>query len=168
MPRAQCHNQEEPIALSPHGTGRGVKVAALPAPTQWRRRGPAGHRTKPLTLTLSQREGAPLNWRPSADAVAGNGRPLSWAPSADAVAGGGDTKTWLNPRRRPRTHVWSIIRVLVRWRAGSVLIAVASLPHMSRKISAYTESGSSTTIGLPASPPRRILGSSGSAPRNGT
>jgi hypothetical protein len=45
---------------------------------------------KPLTLTLSQREGAPLNWRPSADAVAGNGRPLSWAPSADAVAGGGD------------------------------------------------------------------------------
>src|SRR5262245_24358029 len=46
-----------------------------------------------LTLTLSQREGAPLNWRPSADAVAGNGRPLSYSlrsPSADAVAGGGD------------------------------------------------------------------------------
>ena len=32
--------------------------------------------TKPLTLTLSQREGAPLNWRPSADAVAGDG--ASW------------------------------------------------------------------------------------------
>src|SRR5215470_7853936 len=45
---------------------------------------------RPLTLTLSQREGAPLNWRPSADAVAGNGRPLSWAPSAHAVAGGGN------------------------------------------------------------------------------
>src|SRR5215471_14008971 len=35
----------------------GVKVAALPAPTQWRRRGPAAHGTKPLTLTLSRREG---------------------------------------------------------------------------------------------------------------
>jgi hypothetical protein len=33
-----------------------VKGAALPAPTQWRRRGPAGRGTKPLTLTLSQRE----------------------------------------------------------------------------------------------------------------
>src|ERR1700704_5433829 len=43
---------------------------------------------KPLTLTLSQREGGTLNCAPSADAVAGNGRPLSWAPSADAVAGG--------------------------------------------------------------------------------
>ena len=49
-----------------------------------------------LTPTLSQREGAPLNWRPSADAVAGNGRPLSWAPSADAVAGGGRTRRRLN------------------------------------------------------------------------
>src|SRR5262245_61290390 len=41
---------------------------------------------KPLApvQALSQREGAPLNWRPSADAVAGNGGPLSWAPSTDA------------------------------------------------------------------------------------
>src|SRR5262245_63158015 len=46
----------------------------------------------PLTPTLSRWEGAPLNWRPSADAVAGNGRPLSWAPSADAVAVGGRMK----------------------------------------------------------------------------
>ena len=48
--------------------------------------------TKPLTLTLSRREGAPLNWRPSADAVAGNGGTLSYSlrsPSADAVAGRG-------------------------------------------------------------------------------
>src|SRR5215831_7577571 len=34
----------------------GVKVATLPAPTQWRRRGPAGQTPKPLTLTLSRRE----------------------------------------------------------------------------------------------------------------
>jgi hypothetical protein len=34
-------------------------------------------------------EGAPLSWRPSADAVAGHGAPLSWRPSADAVAGHG-------------------------------------------------------------------------------
>jgi hypothetical protein len=50
----------------------------------------------PLTLPLSQREGAPLNWRPSAVTDAGNGRPLSYSlrsPSADAVAGGGDRKT---------------------------------------------------------------------------
>src|SRR5437870_11685838 len=46
-------------------------------------------RQKPLTPTLSQREGGTLNCAPSADAVAGNGRPLSWAPSAGAVAGGG-------------------------------------------------------------------------------
>src|SRR5215475_452362 len=38
-------------------------------------RGSVAPETNPLTLTLSQREG----------------RPLSWAPSADAVAGGGDT-----------------------------------------------------------------------------
>jgi hypothetical protein len=36
-----------------------------------------------------QEEGGPLNWPPSAHAVAGNGAPLSWRPSADAVAGGG-------------------------------------------------------------------------------
>jgi Uma2 family endonuclease len=44
-----------------------------------------------------QEEGAPLSWRPSADAVAGNGAPLNWCrseaekaarnPSTDAVAG---------------------------------------------------------------------------------
>jgi class 3 adenylate cyclase len=57
----------------------------------------------------TRQEGPPLNWRPSADAVAGNGpegpaptqsrqqlalgegRPLSWAPSAHAVAGGPPT-----------------------------------------------------------------------------
>ena len=54
---------------------------------------PIGLGTKPLTLTLSQREGGALSCAPSADAVAGNGRPLSYSlrsPSADAVAGGGD------------------------------------------------------------------------------
>src|SRR5262245_20438593 len=92
-----AHSQEEPLAPSPLGKGcvgrkrnrppetlrrhsrargRGVKVAALPAPTQWRRRVRAQvHKILgTLTLTLSRREG----------------RPLSWAPSADAVAGGGD------------------------------------------------------------------------------
>src|SRR5437870_5267089 len=44
------------IAPSPIGRGRGVKVAALPAPTQWRRRGPVAPGEKPLTLTLSHRE----------------------------------------------------------------------------------------------------------------
>src|SRR5262245_10341779 len=46
------------LAPSPRGRGRGVKVAALPAPTQWRRRGLVAWRAplKPLTLTLSQRE----------------------------------------------------------------------------------------------------------------
>jgi hypothetical protein len=33
-------------------------------------------------------EGAPLSWRPSAVADAGNGAPLSWRPSAVADAGG--------------------------------------------------------------------------------
>src|SRR5438270_465491 len=46
---------------------------------------------KPLTLTLSQREGGTLNCAPSADAVAGNGGTLNCAPSADAVAGNGGT-----------------------------------------------------------------------------
>ena len=32
-------------------------------------------------------EGGPLNWPPSAHAVAGHGAPLSWRPSADTVAG---------------------------------------------------------------------------------
>src|SRR5215467_10595611 len=34
-------------------------------------------------------EGPPLNWRPSAHAVAGDGPPLNWRPSAHAVAGDG-------------------------------------------------------------------------------
>ena len=34
-----------------------------------------------------RRGGAPLNWRPSAHAVAGNAAPLNWGRSADAVAG---------------------------------------------------------------------------------
>jgi hypothetical protein len=38
--------------------------------------------------TIYAREGRPLSWAPSADAVAGNGRPLSWAPSTDTIAGG--------------------------------------------------------------------------------
>src|SRR5437899_3352524 len=51
---------------------------------------------KPCTpaLTLSQREGAPLNWRPSAVADAGNGGPLNWPPSAHAVAGNGAPLNW--------------------------------------------------------------------------
>ena len=47
------------------------------------------HVRGPLTLTLSQGEGRPLSWAPSADAVAGNGGTLTCAPSADAVAGNG-------------------------------------------------------------------------------
>ena len=47
-----------------------------------------------LTLTLSQREGAPLNWRPSAVADAGNGGTLSCAPSAVADAGNGAPLNW--------------------------------------------------------------------------
>jgi len=54
-----------------------------------RARGLVAHGEKSLTLTLSQREGAPLNWRPSADAVAGNGGTLNCAPSAVADAGNG-------------------------------------------------------------------------------
>src|SRR5215470_7594006 len=53
--------------------------------------------TRSTARTVGRGEGAPLSWRPSADAVAGNGRPLSWGrggcsdgarpePSADAVA----------------------------------------------------------------------------------
>src|SRR5438445_1426760 len=44
-------------------------------------------KTKPLTLTLSQREGGTLSCAPSAVADAGNGAPLNWRPSVDAVAG---------------------------------------------------------------------------------
>jgi hypothetical protein len=58
-----------------------------------------GQSPSPCDKTLARREGAPLNWRPSADAVAGNGRPLSWAPSADAVAGGGDMAACQIPKR---------------------------------------------------------------------
>jgi hypothetical protein len=50
------HGEEAPLAPSPSGRGRGVKVAALPAPTQWRRGVPMAHGQKPLTLTLSQWE----------------------------------------------------------------------------------------------------------------
>jgi hypothetical protein len=50
------------------------------------------------------REGRPLSWVPSADAVAGNGGPLNWPPSAHTVAGawaaGGD----------PQTTAWGIGR----------------------------------------------------------
>jgi len=49
------------------------------------------HQTFSVTVALGGllrgREGGPLNWPPSAHAVAGNGAPLSWRPSADAVAG---------------------------------------------------------------------------------
>jgi hypothetical protein len=64
----------------------------------------------PLTLTLSRREGGPLNCAPSADAVAGNGRPLSWAPSADAVAGGGESRQGI--LTQPRT--WRSMPILAR------------------------------------------------------
>src|SRR5262249_27859212 len=47
---------------------------------------------RPLTLPLFQREGGTLSCAPSAVADAGNGAPLNWRPSADAVAGGGDKK----------------------------------------------------------------------------
>src|SRR5215471_20658851 len=40
---------------------------------------------------LCAREGAPLSWRPSAVADAGNGAPLTWRPSAHTVAGRTDT-----------------------------------------------------------------------------
>src|SRR5262245_26836100 len=42
----------------------------------------------------SGREGGPLNWPPSAHAVAGNGGPLNWPPSAHAVAGNGGPLNW--------------------------------------------------------------------------
>src|ERR687888_191076 len=57
-------------------------------------RGGGRDRQEHLTPTISRREGAPLNWRPSADAVAGNGGTLSCAPSADAVAGNGAPLNW--------------------------------------------------------------------------
>src|SRR5262245_37226427 len=41
--------------------------------------------------TLSQREGGTLSCAPSAVTDAGNGAPLNWRPSADAVAGNGGT-----------------------------------------------------------------------------
>src|SRR5262249_9226859 len=41
-------------------------------------------------------EGAPLSWRPSADADAGNGAPLSWRPATDAVAGNEATRLALS------------------------------------------------------------------------
>jgi hypothetical protein len=49
-----------------------------PSPPSWRAaaavaRAKVRGEIRPLTPTLSQREGAPLNWRPSADAVAGRG-----------------------------------------------------------------------------------------------
>src|SRR5215470_4802773 len=90
---ARWHSQDRTVSQEYTRNWRGV-------------RGSIDLGTKPLILTLSQREGAPLNWRPSADAVAGNGGTLSCAPSAvadagngppfmrrpsaDAVAGGGD------------------------------------------------------------------------------
>src|SRR5215813_14667496 len=66
---AQATRLKRPL---PAGEGGGVKGCALRRHS--RARDPKSRGTKPLTLTLSQREG----------------RPLSWAPSADAVAGGGD------------------------------------------------------------------------------
>src|SRR5262249_56234935 len=57
---------------------------------------------RPLTLPLFQREGGTLNCAPSAVADAGNGAPLNWRASADAGAGGGERK---GPSRRPpRRH----------------------------------------------------------------
>src|SRR5215510_12347995 len=52
-----------------------------------------------LTYRYLAGEGAPLNWRPSADAVAGNGGTLNCAPSADTVAGNGTPLNW-----RPSAH----------------------------------------------------------------
>ena len=49
---------------------------------------------------LCFREGRPLSWAPSADAVAGKGRPLSYSlgfPSAHAVAGGQERGDFLTP-----------------------------------------------------------------------
>src|SRR5262245_55112927 len=46
----------------------------------------SGRKARSLRAICICREGAPLNWRPSADAVAGNGAPLNWPLSADAVA----------------------------------------------------------------------------------
>ena len=44
--------------------------------------------------SVARKEGAPLNWRPSAVADAGNGPPLMRRPSADAVAGNGAPLSW--------------------------------------------------------------------------
>src|SRR5215510_8961331 len=61
---------------------------------EWRgNRGNISGDLHPAT-TLSRREGRPLSWAPSADAVAGNGTPLNWRPSAHAVAGNGRPLSW--------------------------------------------------------------------------
>src|SRR4029453_14952967 len=44
---------------------------------------------RPLTLPLSRREGGTLSCAPPPVPAAGNGAPLNWRPSADAVAGRG-------------------------------------------------------------------------------
>jgi len=45
----------------------------------------------PAALWKQAGEGGPLNWPPSADAVAGNGAPLSWCREERAVSGGSGT-----------------------------------------------------------------------------
>src|SRR5690349_15539472 len=84
------HGREKPLAPSPLGRGRGVRVREQV-------RKPLGT----LTLTLSRREG----------------RPLSWAPSADAVAGGGNMGAW--PTRLFETALGIYARAQGRRYAGA-------------------------------------------------
>jgi hypothetical protein len=68
-------------APSPHGRGgvRGLAAWCIAL--------------KPLTLTLSQREGPPFMRRPSADAVAGNGGDVNLSPLRRRRRGGRGTGT---------------------------------------------------------------------------
>jgi hypothetical protein len=110
-PRAgrQCrrmHHEAQSTAATrlrrEHGAGGGVLWVAFPN-TRWTMR--YGIVFSPASAHIGAprpvKEGAPLNWRPSADAVAGNGPPLSWRPSADTVAEGVAPDHW---RAAPHNH----------------------------------------------------------------
>jgi len=76
------------------------------------------------TVTRLQEEGGPLNWPPSADAVAGNGGPLNWPPSADAVAEGGES--WTKPVRTVRNALCQSVPPLRRSMAPDCVSSVPS------------------------------------------
>src|SRR5215470_5508787 len=80
----------------------------------------AGERTGPYG------EGGPLNWPPSADAVAGNGAPLNWRSSAHAVAEKGimaQRRRWL--QGIGERGVWAIVRLSISFPWTTLVIAMA-------------------------------------------